>query len=246
MVTIGIDAHKRLHVATALDERGQVLGHRQEANTAEGWAALLAWAAALSGDEPQQWGIEGAGYYGRGLAQAVLAAGKPDYDINPRWTAESRRRSRHPGKNDRFDALAVARYLREEAAGLAPLAPEDDTTVLDLLVSEREAALTEATRLRNQIHALLLLPDPAYKLQLPDLRTAEALATLRAYQAPRPGELAQERAASVRRLAARLHLVSDQAVDLQAQIPQSSPCRRKYSRPIKPTLTSYGVPRSAK
>ena len=36
MVTIGVDAHKRLHVATALDERGQALGHRQAANTAEG------------------------------------------------------------------------------------------------------------------------------------------------------------------------------------------------------------------
>jgi transposase len=218
MVTIGVDAHKRQHVATALDERGQVLGHRQEANTAQGWAALLAWAATLSGGQPQRWGIEGAGYYGRGLAQAVLAAGEPVYDINPRWTAASRRRSRHPGKSDRFDALAVARYLREEAATLSPLAPEDDTTVLDLLVSEREAALTEATRLRNQLHALLLLLDPAYKLRLPDLRTAQAMAALRTYQAPQPGALAQERAASVRRLAARLQLVCEQAVDLQAQI----------------------------
>ena len=108
MVTIGVDAHKSLHAATVLDERGQVLGHRQEANSAPGWAALLRWAVELSGSDPRQWGIEGAGYYGRGLAQMLLAAGEPVYDINPRWTADSRRRSRHPGKSDRFDALAVA------------------------------------------------------------------------------------------------------------------------------------------
>jgi transposase len=218
MITIGVDAHKRAHVAVALDERGQELGQRQVANTAEGWAALLAWAAALGGDAPQQWGIEGAGHYGRGLAQAVLAAGEPAYDINPRWTAASRRRSRHPGKNDRFDALAVARYLREEAATLPRLAPEDETAVLDLLVGEREAALAEATRLRNRLHALLLQLDPAYHRRLPDLRPAAALAALRAYQAPQPGELARERAAGVRRLAARLQLVCEQAADLQAQI----------------------------
>ena len=76
MVTIGVDAHKGLHAATVLDERGQVLGHRQEANSAEGWTALLRWAVALGGDEGRQWGIEGAGYYGRGLAQMLLAGVK--------------------------------------------------------------------------------------------------------------------------------------------------------------------------
>ena len=67
----------------------------------------------------------------------LLAAGEAVYDINPRWTAESRRRSRHPGKSDRFDALAVARYLREEAMRLPALAAEDETAVLDLLASGR-------------------------------------------------------------------------------------------------------------
>jgi transposase len=218
MITIGVDAHKRIHAATVLDERGQALGHRQEPNSAAGWAALLGWAAGLSAGQPRQWGIEGAGGYGRGLAQALLAAGEVAYDINPRWTAASRRHSRKAGKSDRLDALAVARYLREEAAALPPLAPDDETTVLDLLAKERAAAVAEATRLRNQVHALLLQLDPAYWAQLPDLRTARALAALLAYQPPRAGAVAQVRAEGVRRLAARLQLATEQAAALQRQI----------------------------
>jgi transposase len=235
MVTIGVDAHKRLHVATALDERGQELGHRQAANTPEGWAALLSWAVQLCDGIPRQWGIEGAGYYGHGLAQMLLADGETVYDINPRWTADSRRRSRHPGKSDRFDALAVARYLREDVATLPALSVEDETAVLDLLTSEREAALSEATRLRNQLHALLLLVDPTYQIQFPDLRTPAALASLQTYQAQRPGELAQERAASVRRLAARLQLVCQQVADLQTQIETRAEAR------FSPLMEIHGV-----
>ena len=43
--------------------------------------------ATLSEGAPQQWGIEGAGTSGRGLAQSVLATGMLVYEINARWTA---------------------------------------------------------------------------------------------------------------------------------------------------------------
>ena len=55
-----------------------------------------------------------------------------------------------PGKSDRLDALAVATLVRDEAATLPAVAADDDTTVLDLLVTEQEAVMAEATRLRNQ------------------------------------------------------------------------------------------------
>jgi hypothetical protein len=44
--------------------------------------------------------------------------------------------------------------------------------VLDLLVTEREGMLAEATRLRNQLHQFLLQVDPDYKRQLPSLTSA--------------------------------------------------------------------------
>jgi transposase len=148
----------------------------------------------------------------------LLTTGETVYDINPRWTALTRRSSRKAGKSDRLDAYAVALYLWREAASLPPLAPEDETVVLDLLAQERAAALADATRLRNRLHALLLQLDPQYTAHLPALTSVAGVAALLTYTAAQPGLLPAQRAASVRRLAQRLQLASDQATDLQRQI----------------------------
>jgi len=90
--------------------------------------------------------------------------------------------------------------------------------VLDLLVTEREGAVADATRLRNQIHQVLLQIDPQDKEHLPNLQTKAALPALEGYTAPTGGALNHERAASVRRLAQRLRLALAQVEDLTQQI----------------------------
>src|SRR5579875_3278966 len=47
-----------------------------------------------------------------------------------------------------------------------------------LLVRERAAAVAEAARLRNQLHALLLQLDPQYKDHLPALTSPEGISAL--------------------------------------------------------------------
>jgi transposase len=173
MVTIGVDAHKAVHQALALDDAGTVLDTWRGGNTPDHWQQLLTWATTVPA--PRQWGIEGAWNYGRGLAQFLVSQGELVCEVNPRWTAGGRRRARKPGKNDRLDAHAVAKLVRDEGATLPRVAAEDETAVLDLLVTEREAALAEATRLRNQLHQLLLQVDPTYKAQLPSLTSKAGL-----------------------------------------------------------------------
>jgi transposase len=222
MLTIGIDAHKRIHAAVALDEAGRTLATWRGPNSPEGWAEVAAWAAAhaaTSGAE-RRWGIEGAGHYGRGLAQYLVGQGETVYDINPRWTAAERQRARKPGKSDRLDARAVALVVWREAASLPPVQREeqDETAVLDLLVREREGALAEATRLRNQLHATLLHLDPQYKAHLPALTTPAGIAAAEAYTGPERTPLQRAQAASVRRLAQRLRLATEHAAALAQQI----------------------------
>lgn len=211
MVTIGVDAHKRVHVAVALDEAGQTVSRWKGANTAEGWEALRRWAAALGAS--RQWGIEGAWNYGRGLAQHLVAAGETIYEINPRWTALGRRSARKPGKSDPLDAQAVALLVRREGAALPRVTAEDETAILDLLVTEREGTLAEAGRLRNQIHQLLLQIDPEYARKLPTLSSAKGLVALQAYENT-DTPLKRERAAAVRRTADRLRLALGQAEEI--------------------------------
>jgi transposase len=219
MLTIGVDAHKRVHAAVALDAAGQAVGRRRVANSAAGWQALLAWAAGLGAAAgPRRWGIEGAWGYGRGLAQHLVAAGEAVYEVSPRWTAQARKSARPPGKSDALDALAVARLVLREAGTLPVVGAEDETAVLDLLTTERDAAVAEGTRLRNQLHALLLQLDPEYRTHLPALDTKAGLAAVAAYATGSPRALDQERAAAVRRLAQRLRLVVDQTADLARQI----------------------------
>ena len=46
-VSGGVDTHKDTHTAAALDASGRLLGHREFAATAAGYAALLAWLGTL-------------------------------------------------------------------------------------------------------------------------------------------------------------------------------------------------------
>ncbi len=216
MLTIGVDAHKRVHMAVAVDAAGREVARWRGANSVDGWRQIAAWAAGLGG--VARWGIEGAWNDGRGLAQHLVAAGVEVYEVNPRWTAAGRRRARRPDKSDRLDARAVALLAWREAATLPAVAAEDDTAVLDLLVTEREGAIAEATRLRNQAHQLLLQLDPDYAKHLPRLRTKAGARALETYTSADPGPLQQQRAAAVRRLAQRLRLALEQAEALAAQL----------------------------
>ena len=216
MITIGVDAHKRVHQALALDADGREIGEWRGPNSGAGWHRLLLWAADL-GDE-HTWGIEGAWSYGRGLAQYLVREGELVYEINTRWTAVGRRSARKPGKTDRLDASAIALFVRREAPALPRVFADDATAMLDLLATEREGAVAEATRLRNQLHALLMQYDPEYQERLPRLKSKAGLRAARRIRCAGSDALQTARAAAIRRLAARLELTLSQADEMARQI----------------------------
>ena len=218
MVTIGVDAHKEVHVAVAVGETGRTLGTWRGRNGPEDWAALREWA--MGQGDVRQWGIEGTGNYGRGLAQHLVTAGERVFEVNPRLTASGRRRARRPDKNDRLDAQAVAMVVLREAPALPQVLVEDETALADLLSTEREAVLAEVTRIRNQLHQVLLQVDPGYKRAFPHLQSEAAVRALERYASPVPHPLQQARAAAVQRLAARLRLAMAQLKELTGQIEQ--------------------------
>ena len=74
--------------------------------------------------------------------------------------------------------------------------PEDQTTLFELLTTERESAVAEATRLRNQIHAHMMQLEPEYQTRLPTLRSKAGLEALRSYAAPSKGVVHEQRAES--------------------------------------------------
>lgn len=216
MIVIGVDAHKRLHVAVAINEQGQSLSEWRGANGPAGWEAFVGWAQSLGPD--RRIGIEGAWNLGRGLAQFLVELGEDVFEVNSRWTALGRKSARSVAKTDVLDAQAVAATVLREAGALPKVTADDVTVILGLLVSERDSAIVEATRLRNQIHSLLMLVEPGYERTLPQLKTKAGLEALLSYASPRPGAINSERAASVRRLAQRLQLATDHFTELGTRI----------------------------
>lgn len=207
MLTIGVDAHKRVHQAVAIDGSGQEQARWRGANTPAEWAALRTWAAGLGPDH--RWGIEGSGQYGHGLGQHLVGAGEPVVEVNPRLTAGMRRGGRARGKSDRLDALAVARVVAREGDALPAVQPDDASAVLAELAADRESAVAEATAVRNELHQVLHQLGTVDARDWPDLTKPDAVATLLDYQAP-AGALAASRAVRVRHLAARLQLALEQ------------------------------------
>jgi hypothetical protein len=96
LITIGVDAHKAMNAALAVNDAGTEIGTWEGPNSQEGWASLARWASGLG--EVRQWGIEGAWGYGRGLAQHLVSGGETVFEINARWTAQRRRSAHKPAR----------------------------------------------------------------------------------------------------------------------------------------------------
>src|SRR6266540_902777 len=73
-VAIGVDTHKDVHVAVALDGFGEQLGSHEVETTEAGYRSLLSWALGLG--QPVC-AVEGAGSYGAGLLFAAATGLRP-------------------------------------------------------------------------------------------------------------------------------------------------------------------------
>ena len=105
IVTVGVDPHRQVFTASALDERGRAVGHQHFENNHAGHAAALVWACGMGGVD--RVGIEGASGLGRPLAEFLVGQGIDVRDVPPHKTSQ-RQRGRHEGKTDRLDAHRVA------------------------------------------------------------------------------------------------------------------------------------------
>ena len=172
-VAIGVDTHKEVHVAVALDAHGGQLDSREIPATLAGYRSLLAWAQELG---VPAFAIEGTGSYGAGLVRVLERADVAVYECE-----RPRRRERRRGKNDLIDAALAARRLLA-GEGLSIPRGGGRREDLRLLLLERRSAMQARTAALNQLSALLVTaPDPVRERlgALSGERLAEAAARLR-------------------------------------------------------------------
>jgi len=219
MRVVGIDTHKATLAACAIDDIGQVLAEATFANEPAGFTALLAWLRAAGPIE--RVGIEGSAGYGAGAARYLLAAGEAAVEVPPQLSHRERLRTRRAGKSDPGDALAIARVTSREAE-LPPVRLPDASRELQLIVEAREDLVAEATRVRNRLHADLVVLVPGYSSTVANLAAeihrrsaAKLLRRLPGVQA----ELARDRIGRLDRLTAEARVLERRIEHLVAGHP---------------------------
>lgn len=118
-VIIGIDTHKYVHVAVAIDEHGARLGELSVGANILGYRALHEWATNLG--RVRTYGVEGTGSYGAGLTRLLRRAGERVVEVN----RADRRSRHHNGKSDPLDAESAARSILTAPPPQSPRTPKD-------------------------------------------------------------------------------------------------------------------------
>jgi transposase len=153
-VTGGVDTHRDVHVAAALDPLGGLLGTEQFETNPAGYKALLSWLEAFG--EVTKIGVEGTGSYGSGLARYLRRVGVSVIDVG-RPNREERRRS---GKSDPLDAVEAARAALGGRATNLPKSRDGAVEAIRVLVvAKRSARQARVKALIQMRHLGFTAPD---------------------------------------------------------------------------------------
>jgi transposase len=186
---VGIDIHKRYHVACALDEQGRKLKEaRIEGNSVAGFAQFF---ASLPG--PSKAVLEAC--WNWGATHDVLEEVQEVQEVVLAHPLKTRLIADAQIKTDRLDAFGLGTLLRGNLVARAHI-PRKLTRQRKNLLRQRLYWARLRTMLRNRIHALL---DRQRGLELPrctDIFGAKGLAALRALKLAEPdGTLLKEQLA---------------------------------------------------
>jgi transposase len=146
MIAVGVDTHKHEHTAIAVDQLGQALGELQITADVAGYARFHDWLAELG--EVVVVGIEGAGSFGAGLCEYLLAAGVEVAEVE-----RPQRKDRRRGKSDQIDALCAASKVLCGDRLAKPRCGGTRQALQALLVAQR-SCVGERTRVLNQLQSL--------------------------------------------------------------------------------------------
>jgi len=211
-VVIGVDTHKYVHVAAAMDTVGGIVGTLTIPTDTGGFQQLLDWAGTFG--RVLAFGIEGTGSYGATLTSflrrsghRVVEAGRPD-----------RRLRRMNGKSDTLDAQNAARAVLSGLATATPKSADGEAEMIRQLKIAHDQAVEQRSSAMVTMKAMLVhAPD--------DLRHQTARksqgALAKQLASLRPRDLADPHDAlrhALRALARRWQYLDAEAKDLTALI----------------------------
>ena len=175
-VIVGVDTHKHVHVAVAIDTWGIRLGDRSGAADADGYQQLITWAERHG--RVAAFGIEGTGSYGAGLARAVRRAGHQVLEVN----RGDRRTRRIAGKSDTVDAETAARSVLAGQSTAIPKTADGAVEMMRHLKVARRTAVKARTSAMITLKQIVVTAPPALRETLHPLADQALLKRCRGWR----------------------------------------------------------------
>ena len=156
----GVDTHRDVHVAAAVDTAGRVLGTAPFPTDTVGYQQLTEWFRSLG--KVLRVGVEGTGSYGAGLTRYLTRIGIEVVEVN----RPNRQLRRQRGKTDTVDAEAAAPAAANGMATALPKTADGPVEAIRMLRVVRRSAVKARTQAANQLHALVITAPEQVKHQL--------------------------------------------------------------------------------
>jgi transposase len=175
-VVVGVDTHRDVNVAVALDGQGRFLDSTAVATTRAGHAELVSWAHRQG--PVSRVGVEGTGSYGAGLSRFLRASGIAVLEVERR----ERQKRRGTGKSDTLDAERAARAV---LAGEVRVLPKAGTGVAEnrrILWTARRGAVKARTQAANQLHSLVVTAPDSLRQQLRSMTCTQLVVRARRWR----------------------------------------------------------------
>lgn len=179
-VVVGVDTHKYVHVAVALDDLGAVLDSRSFVADSGGYTQLIDWASAFGGK--LIFGIEGTGSYGAGLTAAVRRRNIGAIEV----IRTDRRDRRLRGKSDTIDAENAARAVLAGQATAIPKTHDGMVEMIRQIKVAKDVAVKARTAAIISLKQVLVNAPPQIREELEPLTKMALIAKCAGL---RPGQI---------------------------------------------------------
>jgi transposase len=224
----GVDTHKDLHLAAAVDERDRVIGTQSFATTRQGYRQMLAWMRSFG--DLQRVGVESTGSYGAGLLRFMQQAGIAVLEV----TTPDRQDRRRRGKNDDLDAQNAAHAAFAGQRTVTPRSRDGMIESLRVLMACRKTAVTAKRVALQLIHNTIVCAPDGLRDQLRNMTRMQLVRTLASWRPDLTGYRDVDAAyrIALKSLARRCLELHDEIADLDAMI-GAEPRRTQFHRPYR-------------
>jgi transposase len=182
---VGLDSHKNTHYACVLDCFSQKIVEVEFRNAPSAFQPFLEKIKKyLLPEQTLLFGFEDTTEYGVALLKYLIEQGYTVKHVNSSLVAVERQSANTLHKTDAFDSECAARVLISKFDTLPVVKPNDNYTMLKLLVTKRNYIVNHSSNLKKELQRLISKNYPSYKSYFSKIDLLSAMNFFEKYPSP--------------------------------------------------------------